>query len=180
MKKLDRFFPIVVVFSLVVFFSTVAIPSQVVHALDPTLPVGVWKITVGKGNNVASKGNLAILGVGTQEILLEIMILNQFQEHTLSLLGNKIQWNVNTEPNIKYTGYLIFEPGCSQSPGGVWTYTLAGSKFIPGSTSGTLQSCHTQTDGMHKLQKVYRTNHQSEHKRRQSFQGHPEKSLIAK
>jgi hypothetical protein len=147
-KKLDKFILILLVPGLVALLSCFATSTQIVHALDATLPVGAWTITIGKGNSVATKSNTFFINSALNGNLVGSYQSDPISgKYAKSPLGNKIEWNKIKEPNIKYTGYLLFEPGCNQSPGGFsCTYTLAGYKFIPGTITGQVGSL-PHTDG---------------------------------
>lgn len=111
---------------------------EVVHALSTKLPVGSWTITVGKVSDIATKSTLNIISVSPGG-----SVTGNYQgqpitgTYSSSSQGNRLDWHkTNIETNIKYTGYLIIEPGCNQNPGNECKYTLAGYKTVPGGTSG--------------------------------------------
>ena len=153
MKKMEKFFIITLVAGLIAFSSS--IPTQMVHALSAKLPVGSWTITVGKGTNVATKSTLNIIGVGSTGTVSGTYASQAITgKYTSNSQFNLLEWHKNVEPNTKYTGYLILEPGCNQiDGGGVCNYTLAGYKFVPGFFSGG-QAGLSNTNGWYAQIKV--------------------------
>jgi hypothetical protein len=95
------------------------------------LPTGNWALTEGTLQDIAVKSTLKLSSVDQRTGLIQgsfdgDSITGTWDQHT-----NTLNWNIIKYPDVKYTGYLLLEPGCSLQPGGVCTYTLTGYGVIP-------------------------------------------------